>query len=195
MADTAPPRVRTAGEADRARLISLITLAFATDPMARWAMPDAADYLAAMPDFADAFGGPGIATGGALICDGGGALWLPPGEHPDSERMGAIMQGRLPDALAGELGAVFEQMDGFHPEAPHWYLPLIGVDPDRQGRGCGAALMRAAVERCDREGSLAYLESSNPRNISLYLRHGFEILGTVQEGSSPVMTPMLRRPA
>ncbi|MCA1748539.1 MAG: hypothetical protein LC634_03060 [Sphingomonadales bacterium] len=38
----------------------------------------------------------------------------------------------------------------------------------------------------------AYLESSNPRNISLYLRHGFEIVGEIQHGSSPVMTPMLR---
>ena len=33
-------------------------------------------------------------------------------------------------------------------------------------------------------------ESSNARNISLYLRHGFEILDTIQVGSSPSFAPM-----
>jgi ribosomal protein S18 acetylase RimI-like enzyme len=63
-----------------------------------------------------------------------------------------------------------------------------------QGRGFGALLMRHATMRCDAEGKVAYLESSNPRNIPLYLRHGFEVMGTIQVGRSPVMTPMIRRP-
>ncbi|MGZ9111899.1 MAG: GNAT family N-acetyltransferase, partial [Rhodoplanes sp.] len=36
--------------------------------------------------------------------------------------------------------------------------------------------------------------STNPRNMSLYLRHGFEALGTIRIGSSPPLVPMLRRP-
>ncbi len=36
--------------------------------------------------------------------------------------------------------------------------------------------------------------ASNPRNSSLYLRHGFEVMGTIQVGSSPVVTPMIRHP-
>ena len=44
------------------------------------------------------------------------------------------------------------------------------------------------------EGSLAYLESTNPRNIPLYERHGFERLAILQYGSSPPMVPMLRKP-
>jgi hypothetical protein len=39
----------------------------------------------------------------------------------------------------------------------------------------------------------AYLESTNPRNVSLYQRHGFEALGTIQKGSSPPLIPMLRK--
>jgi len=35
--------------------------------------------------------------------------------------------------------------------------------------------MRHALARCDEESALAYLASSNPRNISLYERHGFEM--------------------
>jgi ribosomal protein S18 acetylase RimI-like enzyme len=54
--------------------------------------------------------------------------------------------------------------------------------------------MRHAVARCDQEGLPAYLESSNPRNISLYRRHGFEVMGEIQIGAAPIVTPMLRRP-
>ena len=46
----------------------------------------------------------------------------------------------------------------------------------------------------DRDGLPAYLESSNPANISLYERHGFEVMGRIRVADSPVMTPMLRRP-
>jgi GNAT superfamily N-acetyltransferase len=67
------------------------------------------------------------------------------------------------------------------------------VDPVHQGRGHGAALLRYALERCDREGLPAYLESSNSRNVPLYERHGFEPMGSIQAGSSPTVIPMLRR--
>jgi len=32
-------------------------------------------------------------------------------------------------------------------EDPHWYLPLIGVDATKQGRGYDSALLRHALER------------------------------------------------
>jgi ribosomal protein S18 acetylase RimI-like enzyme len=55
-------------------------------------------------------------------------------------------------------------------------------------------LLTQALARCDADGLPAYLESSNPRNIPLYQRHGFEILGRIQVGDSPVLTPMRRPP-
>ena len=91
------------------------------------------------------------------------------------------------------MGALFERMAGFRPREPHWYLPLIGVDPAHQGKGCGAALLSFALASCDRDHLPAYLESTNPRNVSLYKRHGFEPLGTIQVGQSPPLVPMLRR--
>jgi hypothetical protein len=51
-----------------------------------------------------------------------------------------------------------------------------------------------ATEICDRDGVLAYLESSNLRNVPLYERHGFEAMGTIQAGGSPTIVPMLRKP-
>jgi len=39
----------------------------------------------------------------------------------------------------------------YRPSASHWYLPIIGVDPMHQGKGYGGALLKCALEDCDRE--------------------------------------------
>lgn len=181
---------------DAAHAISTIVLSFSADPATRWTWPDPHDYLINMPHLAQAFGGAAFSRGGAFAIEGyaGVALWLPPGVQPDEEAMVELVQRTAPESIRDEIFGVFEQMGAFHPAEPHWYLPLIGVDPTHQGKGLGNALMRHALERCDREQVLAYLESSNPRNISLYQRLGFETLGAIQVGSSPRLVPMLRRP-
>jgi ribosomal protein S18 acetylase RimI-like enzyme len=89
---------------------------------------------------------------------------------------------------------VLKQMGDHHPTGPHWYLPMIGVDPGCQGKGYGSALMQHALTRCDQENKLAYLETSNTRNIDLYKRYGFGLLSTIQIGSAPSVFPMLRQP-
>jgi hypothetical protein len=48
-------------------------------------------------------------------------------------------------------------------------------------------------ERCDRVRAPAYLESSNPRNIPMYKRHGFKQLRRIQVGTSPQSVTILRR--
>jgi ribosomal protein S18 acetylase RimI-like enzyme len=188
--------VRTASDTDRQAVIGVITLAFTGDPMARWAFPDPATYLAVMPEVAAAFGGNGFPHGTVHLIDGcrGAAMWLPPGVDPDAERLAALTDQHTPKERLADMMQVFEQMDRYHPPEPCWYLPLIGIDPMHQGRGCGSALLRHALARCDRDGELAYLESSNPRNVPLYERHGFETIGSIQAGSSPTVVPMLRRP-
>ncbi len=190
------PTVRTATAGDEAAAIATIVLAFAADPVARWPWPHAQDYLAGMPGFVRAFGGNAFAQGGAWCTEdcAGAALWLPPGIRPDEEKMGELLESTVSPSLRGDIAAAFEQMAQHHPSEPHWYLPLIGVDPAHQGKGHGDALMAHALARCDRDRAPAYLESTNPRNMSLYLRHGFEALGTIRIGSSPPLVPMLRRP-
>lgn len=181
---------------DRKSVIDVITLGFSSDPMARWTLPNPAQYLAVMPEVVEAFGGKAFEQDSAYCVDdfSGAALWLPPGTQPDSERLGALIAVHAPASVQEDAGRVFEQMGTYHPHEPHWYLPLIAVDPAYQGRGLGGALLKQALARCDADRLPAYLESSNPRNITLYQRHGFEILGRIQAGSSPVVTPMLRAP-
>jgi GNAT superfamily N-acetyltransferase len=188
--------VRSVGEGQQQAVIDVITLAFSTDPMARWAYPSPQTYLAIWPETVKAFGGNGFAHGTIHLVDGGGgaAMWLPPGVQPDSARLEMLATQHAPPERQADMTVVFEQMGKYHPAEPCWYLPLIGVDPTFQGRGYGSALLRYALEQVDRTGAPAYLESSNPRNVPLYERHGFEVRGRIQAGSSPTVVPMLRRP-
>ncbi|WP_171712250.1 GNAT family N-acetyltransferase [Bradyrhizobium archetypum] len=191
---SAVPEVISAGANDRASAISTIVLGFAADPMSRFAWPDPSVYLRTMPRLVDAFGGRAFDHGTAYITEGAraAALWLPPGVEPDEAAMDAIMEESLRPDISEDIGAIMKGMAEHHPHEPHWYLPLIAADPKWIGQGLGSLLMKHAVRRCDEEGIAAYLESSNPRNISLYERHGFRIIGRIQSGSSPVVTPMLR---
>ena len=47
--------------------------------------------------------------------------------------------------------------------------------PERQGRGWGSRLMRPILERADRERRAVTLETAQPRNLPLYVRHGFAV--------------------
>ena len=191
-----PPTVKPISDAGQAAAIDTVVLAFAADPVARWTWSGSYEYLTGMPKLVRAFGGQAFTHGTAICTDtnAGVALWLPPGVHPDEEKLGEALESTVAPAHCQDVFATFEQMAKYHPDEPHWYLPMIGVDPAHQGKGHGDALMSHVLAQCDRDGTPAYLESTNPRNISLYLRHGFVALGTVQAGSSPPLTPMLRRP-
>jgi ribosomal protein S18 acetylase RimI-like enzyme len=181
-------------EAEQA--IAVIVLAFSIDPAARWTYPDPDRYLAHFPAVVRAFGGKAFAHGTGRHVSGfaGAALWLPPGIQPDEEALGAVLQASVAPSRQVAVFAVFEQMGRYHPREPHWYLPLIGVDPAHQRKGHGSALLQDALLQCDRDHAPAYLESTNPANIPLYERHGFEVLATIQVGSSPPIFPMLRAP-
>ena len=195
-ATTMAPSVTTAPSSSEPSIIAMLTLAFGADPVVRWLYHEPEQYLICWPTFIRAFGGRAFDHGTAYHTEGsaGAALWLPPGVVPDETALVDFLQRSVPAQQQAEVFGVLEQMDAYHPSEPHWYLPLIGVDPTWQGRGLGAALLQHTLARCDREGIPAYLESSNPRNISLYERHGFAVVGTIQAASSPPLYPMLRKP-
>jgi ribosomal protein S18 acetylase RimI-like enzyme len=143
-------------------------------------------------EIADASFKNGTAYVSADFC--GAALWLPPGVQPDGEVLQRVFRETAKREHLDDLLAAFEQMERSHPRETHWYLPQIGVDPNAQGKGVGAQLMRHALARCDQEQALAYLEASKPENIPFYMRYGFEVTAEIQIGAAPLITPMLRRP-
>jgi GNAT superfamily N-acetyltransferase len=193
--DTKPTFVATiAGNADLDHAIATLVLAFATDPVARWMYDGPHQYLRHIPRLFRALGTSSFDAGAAQrTSDGlGVALWLPPGVHGDDGPIEAVIAESIAGEKQGDVCAVFERTEHYRPTEPHWYLSLIGVEALHRNKGCGAALLQHGLRQCDREHRPAYLWSSNPLNTSLYERHGFEIVGTIQVGSSPSIFPMMR---
>ena len=126
----------------------------------------------------------------------GGAIWF----APDEWRTGGLellaqipmlvhMGRETPRALG-----VLNQVEKAHPKQPHWYLAVLGTDPDHQGKGVGSALIAPVLAKCDEEGVPAYLESSKERNIPFYQRHGFEVSSELKLKDGPSIWPMWRDP-
>jgi GNAT superfamily N-acetyltransferase len=182
---------------NRQRAIASLTLAFASDPVMRWAWRDAHRYATYWPRLADAFGGRAFDDDTAYGLEDcvAVALWMRPGVGPDEEAVMGVMRESLDDEIFEDINGLFEQMGELHPAADVWYLPLMGVDLPAQGRGLGSALLRYVLTSCDRDGLPTYLEATNPRNRDLYARHGFNVVEVIQAGSSPPMWAMLREPA
>ena len=186
--------IRTVEQAERQRATNIQLLAFASDPVIRWLWPEPDAFVRHFPELVRAFGGRAFEHRTAHVTDGfgGGALWLPPGVGPDEDALEALAHERVAEPVRSELLLVFEQMGASVPQDPHWHLAIIGVDPFWAGNGIGSALLSHALTGIDEAGDQAYLESSNPRNISLYVRHGFEVVREIRVGGAPPLFPMLR---
>jgi ribosomal protein S18 acetylase RimI-like enzyme len=191
---TGVERLDGASEPKRRAALNALTLAFVRDPIMRWVFSSPEAYLTHFERFASAMGSRAFAAGTAWMRDdaSGAALWFPPRTAPDADAVASVVLSAIAAEKRTSAVDFMEQMGRFHPHEPHWYLAILGIDAARQGQGLGGGLMQGALERCDDEGLVAYLESSNPANVSFYRRYGFEVIGEIQAGDSPVMLPMLR---
>ena len=80
--------------------------------------------------------------------------------------MTRVFGRRLPLAFRSRM-----RMEARHPkEPPHGYLPMMGVAPERQGRGLGTALLEPGLGALDEDRTPAYLEASDTRSRELYRR-------------------------
>ena len=179
---------------EQARALATLVLAFTQDPFERWMYPEAGQYLAHFPEFLAAFGGSAFDEGTvwSLGAFAAVALWLPPNTGPDGDAIVSVLIETVAAEKHQDLLFLLEQMDETHPTYPHWYLPWFGVDIALQGRGLGGQLMEPCLRFVDESHLPAYLESPNPRNVSFYERHGFELTGVAEVGACPPVAFMLR---
>jgi GNAT superfamily N-acetyltransferase len=148
----------------------VLARAFDDDPIFRYLHPtprrrrwSCRSFLRAIVRDALPYGEVWAATDdGAIV---GTAGWLPEGAYPPSRWRAA----RLLTATSSSLLTPRTLRDGvrfltetekLHPKEPHWYLAVIGVEPDRQGEGLGGKLLAAVLDRLDTTGVPAYLETS-----------------------------------
>jgi ribosomal protein S18 acetylase RimI-like enzyme len=194
--------IRKVTAADVPAVARSLAEAFSDDPHMRWVMPDDGARMerleAGFATYLHRIWLPQreCYTHERLI---GAAIWMPPG----SWEMSAFAQLRLLPALLWaargslpRLMKLISMMEKKHPHEPaHWYLPVVGIASEWQGRGFGAALLAPVLERCDAERLPAYLEATSPRNRALYERHGFEVVEECRcADDAPPLWRMWREP-
>ena len=105
----------------------------------------------------------------------GVAAWLPPGRYPRGVRRETQYISRDMRSVV-RLGGRFLPGTRCKPrcrrthhrvEVPHWYLMLLGADPVFRRQGAGTALLAPVLERCDRDGVPAYLETQKEENVAV----------------------------
>lgn len=191
---TAP--VQRATPEEERQVLAAIALAFSADPVVRWIYPEPDKFLQHFSDILRMHAHVAFEQGAAYYTEAysGAALWFAPGADVDEDATGHFLQNTVSIERQATVFTAFEKLERFHPGESYWYLPFIGVEPAHQRKGYGGALMAHALEVCDREEQPAFLEATSPDNVRLYQRHGFEVVGIVQEGEMPPLYPMVRLP-
>jgi ribosomal protein S18 acetylase RimI-like enzyme len=123
------------------------------------------------------------------------AVWLPPPGRSSMSFVRLLHSGLLAESVvlgpreflrANLLGAHVQTLDMEVYRRSYWYLWLLAVDPARQGRGIGGALLEPVLEGADASGLPCALETMTERNVRFYEKHGF---GVVRQAPSPLGGP------
>ena len=182
----------------------MLARAFKNDPINAYAYPDAREKDARLPyqyDFLLRYGlryGEAYATSPKLE---GIAVWLPP-RKVFMSFWRLILSGTIPPMLKmgrevrRKMKSFWEYAEAKHNEImhfPHWYLQILAVDPEFQGKGYASKLLRGMLVKIDKEGLPCYLETENERHVSMYKHFGFKVIEEfVVPGTAVILWAMLK---
>ncbi|WP_394771320.1 GNAT family N-acetyltransferase [Lacisediminihabitans sp.] len=196
-AEVTGPRVATSQ--DRDVVVEILVSAFHDDPAWSWAFPDPALRSEQHRRLW------GLFVDGALRYpwvwlsrdNTAASVWIPPEGTDLSPEQDASLEATIVEMLGADASPVLEAFDLFeraHPrEVLHFFLSLLGTSSEHRGRGYGLALLAANLRRIDELRMPAYLEASNPANVALYGRYGFEVIGSFElPGDGPTIFTMWR---
>jgi ribosomal protein S18 acetylase RimI-like enzyme len=188
--------------------VTVLTKAFATDPITVWYLrADARQGWALRNQFVGILGGWALGLGHTYLAQDGGAcaVFLPPEPNPEgrgsdgrsvSEWLSLLWRIRRNTGVVRLQRGIrlIAAMDQHHPHSPpHAYLWFLGVDPERAGHGVGSSLLTTILAAYDKDGVPTYLENSNPKNTAFYRRHGYRSLGEYHPLlGGPPLDPMWR---
>jgi len=178
--------------------------AFHDDPLMQYTIPDPVERARLLPGVYARMIRFGVLAGEVYATAGeidGVALWLPPNAKWTRENIEASGMHQLATLIGNDAYQRYRDVVGREWQArerdmndPCWYLFLLGVEPSRQRRGLGGALMRPVLERADKERVACYLETENQHNVAFYQKQGFDLIVNGEEaGGSGVRFWTFRR--
>lgn len=175
--------ISRAGRERMPALARVLARAFIDDPIVRWPLPADVDdiedrvrsmFTWAYVDLAD-LGMVWEAAGGHGV-----AVWVPPGGAAQliaSDRQVRERLAALTDDGGRRYGVLWDWIEDQLPDEPHWFLDALGVEPLRQSRGIGTALVRWGLERAAADDVPVTLETGRLDAIRYYERFGFRVVG------------------
>jgi ribosomal protein S18 acetylase RimI-like enzyme len=176
--------LRVASPQDWGDVVAILVSAFYDDPTWSWAFPNPSLRAEQHRRLWGLFVDGAMRYPWVWLTPGNTAtsVWIPPNGTDLSEEQEAALEPTIVEMLGADASPVIhavELFDRAHPrEVPHFYLSLLGTSAAHRGRGYGLALLAENLRRIDEAGMPAYLEASNPANVALYERKGFEVRGS-----------------
>jgi GNAT superfamily N-acetyltransferase len=132
----------------------------------------------------------------------GVAVWLLPQSAAVAERERLQKHSFLRGVL-GEQGCInYERMvDSMGVQtrkivgADAWYLSIVAVAPQAQGRGLGVRLLTPTLAEADAAGAVCYLETFSSRSMKFYERLGFVAREAFAEPTAQARYTLMVRPS
>ena len=172
---------------DEPAAVSCLAAAFADYPLFPPLCPDPLSRPRAIGAFCRFLFRMAVRTGGAFGTIDRAAVacaWPPGREWPttwDQFRAGGLsLLRRLGWRGGRRLMALERGFDAARRKCvpgPHWYVSLLGVRADARGRGLARVVLVPVFAAADRDGVPVYLETMDERNVAIYERLGFELIG------------------
>lgn len=118
----------------------------------------------------------------------GVAIWARPLAAGDQARMDAGKRAFMLEFMNSDSYEAYKRIGNWMLEqagslvpAGSWYLSILGVLPEYQGRGLGQQLVQPVLAQADAAGVATYLETFTPRNERFYERLGYAVRGRFRE--------------
>ena len=185
-------------ESEREEAIETLAAAFDADPLFVWLLPEKKQRRRWLGWFHRRVLNETMPVAGAFTLGPSEGLVLsyPPGTWPPS-LAGGLGAWPIPPGLpTWRLIRPGLWLDGriheLHPKEPHLYLYVLGVHPSRKGKGLGGTLLRHISTIADSASVPCHLETSNPDNLPLYRRFGYEVQVEITEHGGPTIWTMTR---
>lgn len=196
------PMARRATAGDATAMVEVLARSLADDPFVRWLTREQPRAMRRYLDLmvrriALAKGAAYVATAGERIASV--ALWAPPHTFEltagESLRFFPTMFSVIGPRRFSRVAATIEEIERARAPEPRWLLTLVGTLPEERRRGLASAVLAPALARCDLDGHVAVCETSEPKNLAFYARHGFRIAAerTLEPGG-PTSYTLLREP-
>ena len=177
-------------------MVELLVSAFYDDPTWSWAFPDPSKRAEQHRRLWGLFVEGAMRFPWVWLTQGNTAtsVWIPPNETDFSDEQEASLEPLLVEMLGSGASRVLKGVEMFeqaHPRSvPHFYLTLLVTSVEHRGHAYGLRLLDENLRQVEEAGMPSYLEASNPANVPLYMRYGFEVLDSfsLPEGGPEVFT-------